>query len=81
MKTKLDISKGLRPTSNIRTKSFDIIIFSTGHSEYKSNKYILEEIMSKKKTFILDTIGILRKDEIDLLSTKHNVKILGRGDI
>ena len=37
--------------------------------------------MSKTKTFFLVTIGILKKDEIDLLSTKHNVKILGRGDL
>ena len=66
---------------NLLNEDFDIIIFSTGHTEYKSNKYIIKEIMSKKKTFILDTIGILKKDEIDLLSTKHNVKILGRGDL
>lgn len=66
---------------NIIEEDFDILIFSTGHSEYKTNPGFIKKIMKKDRMFILDTIGILGADEILELSTKHTVKVIGRGDI
>ena len=37
--------------------------------------------MDLDEIFILDTIGILNDEEIKLLSAKHEVKVLGRGDL
>ena len=60
---------------------FDVIIISTGHTEYVENKYIINTILEKKNLFVFDTIGILTEHEISQLQTKHIVKVLGRGDI
>ncbi len=59
----------------------DIIVFSTGHSYYKNNSKLMNLILSLSEVFVYDTIGILSEEEIKLLSTKHTVKVLGRGDI
>jgi len=37
--------------------------------------------MKKNKIFIYDTVGLLNDDEIKILSSKHIVRVLGRGDI
>ena len=66
---------------SILDKDYDILIFSTGHTVYKSNSALIKAIMKKDKVFILDTIGILSADEILELSSKHTVKVIGRGDI
>jgi nucleotide sugar dehydrogenase len=62
-------------------KEIDIIVFCANHSDYKNNKNLIEIILKKNKLFILDPIGILSEDEIDLLKKKHIVKVVGRGDI
>lgn len=66
---------------NIIDKNYDVIIFSTGHSEYKHNQNLMNKLMSKNNMLIFDTIGVLSEEEIMQLSTKHIVKVLGRGDI
>ena len=58
-----------------------IVIFSTGHSEYIGNDKLISHLNNQEKLFIYDTIGILDENEINLLSKKHTVKVLGRGDI
>ena len=42
-----------------------------------SYTYFLE----KDKLMILDSVGLFSQSEIDRLLTKHNLKVLGRGDI
>ena len=37
--------------------------------------------MKKDKLMILDSVGLFSQSEIDRLLTKHNLKVLGRGDI
>ena len=37
--------------------------------------------MDLDEIFILDTIGVLNDKEIKALSVKHEVKVLGRGDL
>ncbi len=61
--------------------SFGALIFTTGHSVYKNNKELIEKIMDLDEIFILDTIGVLNDKEIKALSVKHDVKVLGRGDL
>ena len=61
--------------------SFGALIFTTGHSIYKNNKELIEKIMDLDEIFILDTIGVLSSKEIKALSVKHEVKVLGRGDL
>ena len=65
--------------------SFDeetnIVIFTTGHTEYKNNKNLITNLNNQENLYIYDTIGILSEDEISFLSKKHVVKVLGRGDI
>ena len=58
-----------------------IVIFSTGHQEYAGNDKLIKHLNNQENLFIFDTIGILNRDEINLLSEKHIVKVLGRGDI
>lgn len=61
--------------------NYDLIIISTGHKKYRNNKTLLEKISNKEELFFCDTIGILTEHEIEFLKQKHNVKVLGRGDI
>ena len=48
---------------------------------YKKNKELLDLIIKLDELIIYDTIGILSDAEIDFLSSKHIVKVLGRGDL
>ena len=66
---------------NILSKSLDLVIITTSHSQYKSSKVLLDLLMKKNKIFIYDTVGLLNDDEIKILSSKHIVRVLGRGDI
>jgi len=61
--------------------NIDIVIISTGHTLYKNNKDLIKQLMRLDNIFIFDTIGILNEIEINELSSKHIVKVLGRGDI
>ena len=62
-------------------KNWEIIILSTGHDEYKNNPDFIALLLKQVKTFILDTIGILTEPEIKILSKKHIVRVIGRGDL
>ena len=61
--------------------SYDVIIYCTGHKEYRSNENILSSIQAQPSLMVLDAIGILREDEIRELKKKHIVKVIGRGDV
>ena len=63
------------------SENTDIVIVSTGHSFYRGNTLLLKELMKLNQLLILDTIGVFNKEEISELSTKHTVKVLGRGDL
>lgn len=64
----------------IKTNQPDIIIISTSHTDYKSKKTI-DILFSLAPTFIFDSVGLLSDSQIDLLSKKHIIKVLGRGDL
>ena len=57
-----------------------IVVISTGHSYYRTDDF-LSIIMGHQSILIFDTIGILSSEQIDILSDKHKVSVLGRGDL
>ena len=60
--------------------SWDIIVFSAAHSEYKNPK-IISKISKMSNVKVLDTLGILKEKDIEELNKNNKVKVLGRGDI
>jgi UDP-N-acetyl-D-glucosamine dehydrogenase len=63
----------------ILDKSYDAIVISTGHFQYKKDGF--ESLLNTSKCFLLDTIGIWDEKSIQALNKKHEVKVLGRGDL
>ncbi len=59
---------------------WDIIVFSTAHTEYKNPK-VISKISKMSKICIYDTLGILKEKDIIELNINNKVKVLGRGDI
>jgi len=60
--------------------SWDIIVFSAAHSEYKNPK-VISKISKMSNVKVLDTLGILNEKDIVELNKNNKVKVLGRGDI
>lgn len=76
--------KGLRINNDLDgllTLSYDVVIISTGHKEYRNNPKLINTLADHSASFVYDTIGILSNDEINLLKRKHIVKVIGRGDL
>jgi UDP-N-acetyl-D-glucosamine dehydrogenase len=59
----------------------DLVVITTGHTEYKNSEHLINLLLSKDSLFILDTVGLLSEDEIKTLSKTHTVRVVGRGDI
>jgi nucleotide sugar dehydrogenase len=64
----------------ILQKNSDLIIISAGHSEYKNSQFILK-LLEIEPTNLFDTIGLFNNKQISLLKRKHNISVLGRGDL
>lgn len=62
-------------------QSFDIIVITTGHKDYRNNAALIEKIKQQAACLVYDTIGVLTNDEIRSLSERHTVKVIGRGDL
>ncbi len=60
---------------------YDIMVITTGHREYRNNPMFIDMLLAQPAGFVYDTIGILTKEEIEQLSKRHTVKVLGRGDL
>ena len=56
--------------------SWDIIVFSAGHTVYKNSKTI-SKICKMSNVKILDTIGLLKQKDISMISKKILLKSLG----
>lgn len=76
----LDLKVDSNLFSSLKSK-IDILVISTSHDEYRRSDNLINEILKKESMLILDTVGIFTKSEIEKLSTKHNLKVLGRGDL
>lgn len=64
----------------IKRKEINLVIIGTGHSIYKTSK-IISFLLGFDKLTIIDTIGLLSYEQINRLSSKHTIKVLGRGDL
>lgn len=76
--------KGVEVTENYETifdEKLDIVVITTGHVEYINSEKLMNLLLTQKSLFILDTVGLLSEEEILKLSTKHTVRVVGRGDI
>jgi UDP-N-acetyl-D-mannosaminuronate dehydrogenase len=62
-------------------KEYDIIAVTTGHKDYRQNQILLEKLLSLTPAFIYDTIGVFSNEEIQKLSSRHIVRVIGRGDL
>jgi nucleotide sugar dehydrogenase len=62
-------------------EKLDIVAITTGHVEYKKSEDLMNLLLAQDSLFILDTVGLLSEQEIERLSTKHTVRVVGRGDI
>ena len=60
---------------------YDLIVITTGHKEYRNNDSLVAKLLQQPATFIYDTIGVLTNAAIKTLSSKHTVKVIGRGDL
>lgn len=67
--------------NELLAEQYDLIAITTGHKDYRNNPELINKLMSQAPTFIYDTIGVLTNEEIKILSTKHTVKVIGRGDL
>ena len=73
----------LKVSQNLDEKldmTWDIIVFSAAHSEYKNPK-VISKISKMSNVKVLDTLGILKEKDIVELNKNNKVKVLGRGDI
>jgi UDP-N-acetyl-D-mannosaminuronate dehydrogenase len=61
--------------------NYDIIAITTGHKDYRGNDTLINKLLNQPASFIYDTIGVLTNEEIKILSAKHIVKVIGRGDL
>tara|TARA_Y100001970_G_scaffold159011_1_gene194510 strand:+ start:26621 stop:28126 length:1506 start_codon:yes stop_codon:yes gene_type:complete len=73
----LKICKDLNKVLN---KPIDILVITCAHQDYKKNNEMIETLCDKNKMMILDTVGLFSNNDIKKLN-KHNLKILGRGDL
>ena len=62
-------------------KEYDIIAITTGHKDYRQNQVFIEKLQSLTPAFIYDTIGVFSNEEIQKLSSRHIVRVIGRGDL
>ncbi|MGC4035926.1 MAG: nucleotide sugar dehydrogenase [Chitinophagaceae bacterium] len=62
-------------------ENYDVIVITTGHKEYRNNQQFIEKLLAKRRSFIYDTIGVFTNEQIESLSAKHIVKVIGRGDL
>ncbi len=74
----ISISNNLNQILNSHT---DILVLSTSHYEYKNSSQLIDTLLSKSKMMIYDTVGVLSESDIKILSSKHILKVLGRGDL
>jgi nucleotide sugar dehydrogenase len=58
----------------------DIVVISAGHRIYQKEE-TTEALLKCEPMWIYDTIGLLSKEQINKLQTKHQVIVLGRGDL
>lgn len=65
--------------SEIESGNFDVVVLSAGHSVFQHSDFI-EVLMKLAPLTIFDPLGFLSFDNRKILSAKHKLHVLGRGD-
>jgi nucleotide sugar dehydrogenase len=66
---------------SVLKEDIDIIVVSTKHKMYSSDELFTDLICNINPVKFFDTVGALTENQLLRFREKHNVKILGRGDI
>ena len=74
----INVSNNLTSVIN---NEFDILVISTAHNMYSDSDSLINLILKKNRINIFETVGLFSEDQINKLLVKHNVKVLGRGDL
>jgi len=75
---KMEVNRDL---DSLLKEDYDVIVVTTGHKNYRNNPVLMQQLLTLKSSFIYDTIGVFNNDDIKTLSTKHTVRVIGRGDL
>ena len=59
----------------------DVVAITAAHSAYRDDDALVERLMRLRPMRVLDTLGLLSAHDIGRLSTRHSVKVVGRGDL
>ena len=59
----------------------ELIIITSFHSDYKTDKTLHDTLNNTEGKYIIDTLGLLSEKQINSLRKKHTVKVLGRGNL
>ena len=65
----------------VLTEGVDLVVISTGHTEYAQSERLMELLLDHDPLFILDTVGLLSEEQLTRLRKKHMVRVVGRGDL
>ncbi len=60
---------------------YDVVAITTAHSAYRDGDALVERLMRRRPTLVLDTLGMLSPAQIERLAGRHAVKVVGRGDL
>jgi len=58
----------------------DVVVISAGHSLYRRPE-TMDALLAGEGRLVYDTIGVLSAERIVALRQRHQVKVLGRGDL
>ena len=59
----------------------ELIIITSFHSDYKTDKTLHDTLNNTEGKYIIDTLGLLSEKQINTLRKKHTVRVLGRGNL
>ena len=63
------------------SEEFDVLVITTGHSEYRNNSDLLTTLSQRSGSVVYDTIGLLSEDELFAIGKRHRLIVLGRGAV
>lgn len=58
----------------------DLIVFGAGHSKYTTDAFV-NKLLQLSPLQIFDPLGIYTEDQVASISARHDLKVLGRGDL
>jgi len=65
---------------DVIARDHDVVVISTGHPQYRAPEFVAT-LMETNPVLLYDTVGLYPEADVQRLSTRHTVKVLGRGDL